>query len=78
MALKPIHTVYSSLRHVLYLPGSLSLCPSSGTGFQRQTFPFLGSLTVPAPQPQQILTHRAINPSTPLELPPLVTGYVLQ
>jgi hypothetical protein len=43
--------------HALAPLGPLSPHKSYGTSFQRQTFPFLGSQTVPAPQPQQFLTH---------------------
>jgi hypothetical protein len=46
---------------------------SSGTGFQRQTFLFLGSRTVPAEQSQQMLTRSSL----PLqELPLFVTAHV--
>jgi hypothetical protein len=37
---------------------------SSGTGFQRRTFPFLGSRTVPATQPQQHFTPPAATASS--------------
>jgi hypothetical protein len=36
---------------------------SSGTGFQQQTFPFLGSRTVAVLQPQRLLTHSALTNS---------------
>jgi hypothetical protein len=39
----------------------LSLYQSSGTGFQRRTFPFLSSQTIFAPQSQQLLTHNALS-----------------
>jgi hypothetical protein len=38
---------------------------SSGTGFQRRTFIFLDSGTIPAPQPQQLLTHSALAGNLP-------------
>jgi hypothetical protein len=39
---------------------------SSGTGFQHQMFPLLGSRTVPVPQLQQPLTHSALKNFTVL------------
>jgi hypothetical protein len=49
----------------------------SGTFFERRMLPFLGSRTVPVPQPKQFLTRSTLIGNL-LELPPLVTGYVLQ
>jgi hypothetical protein len=63
--------------HVLSLLSLLALHPFSGTSFQRQTFPFLNSRTVPVPQPQQLLTRSSLT-GTLLEPPPLVAVYVLQ
>jgi hypothetical protein len=54
-------TLCSSLQHAPSLLGLLSLHQTSGTGFQRRTFPFMGSRTVPVPRPQQLVTHRALN-----------------
>jgi hypothetical protein len=41
-------------KHALSPLGLMSLQQSSGTGFQRLTFPFLESRTVPVPQPQRL------------------------
>jgi hypothetical protein len=50
--------------HALSPPGLLSLHQSSGTGFQWQTFPFLGSQTVPTPQPlDSWFTVHSLTPS---------------
>jgi hypothetical protein len=44
----------SSSDHALSLFVMLSLHQSSGIGFERRTFPFLGFRTYPVPQPQQL------------------------
>jgi hypothetical protein len=72
------HTLCNSLQHALHLPRLLSLHQSSATGLQRLMFPFLGSRTVPEPQPQQLLAHSVPNSWNLLQLPPLVTGHVLR
>jgi hypothetical protein len=43
--------------HALSHLGLLSVQQPSGTGFQQQAFPFLGSRTVPVPQPQRLTVH---------------------
>jgi hypothetical protein len=74
-------TVYSSL----YTHWVLSVCcptPVLLYRFQRWPFPFLGSRTMPAPQPQRLLTHSAFSNFTlvaPLHTLSLhSTGAVLQ
>jgi hypothetical protein len=50
-------TFYNSLQALTESSRYVVPHQSPGTGFQRWTFPFLGSLTIPAPQPQWLLTQ---------------------
>jgi hypothetical protein len=56
-----ILTVCSSLYTRTDSSQSAVLQRSSGAGFQRQTFPFLGSRTIFLPQSQQLLTYSVLN-----------------
>jgi hypothetical protein len=61
IALSLFHTICSSLKQAATLRSLLSLCLSSGIDFPRRLFGLLDSRTVPAPQPQQLLIHSALN-----------------
>jgi hypothetical protein len=64
MALSIFRTACLQLNIQALIPiGLLSFHQSSSNGLKRWTFTFLDSRTIPTPQPQRLLTHRALTNS---------------